>query len=119
MYKAIQAFFKEEDDAETVKADLNKLKSNNIRVDKLPEADRTILLTPLTYAGNGTTNAGGGAGAGIIGAFTRDNEGAGINTDNSPREYTVECEVEESDYQEALKIIMENDGHMDKNALED
>ncbi len=119
MYKAIQAFFKSEDDAETVKADLNKLKVNNIRVDKLPEAGRTLMLTPLTYAGNGTTNSGGGAGAGIIGAFTSDNEGAGISKDDSSREYTVECEVEESDYQEALKIIMEQDGHMDRDALND
>ncbi len=90
MYKAIQAFFKTEDDAETVKADLNKLKANDIRVDKLPEADHTLLLTPLTYAGNGTTNSGGGAGTGVIGAFTRDNQGMGITPDDSPREHTIE-----------------------------
>ncbi|GAE92090.1 hypothetical protein JCM21714_1071 [Gracilibacillus boraciitolerans JCM 21714] len=116
MYKAIQAFFKSENDAETAKADLNKIKANNIRVDHLPESDRTLLLTPLAYSGNNTS--GMGAGGGIVAAFTKNNEGKGVTGDNKSRDYTIECEVAEDDYQEALKIIMENDGHMDKKMLE-
>ncbi|QGH36606.1 hypothetical protein GI584_22240 [Gracilibacillus salitolerans] len=115
MYKAIQAFFKTEDDAETVRAELNKLKTNDIRVDHLPDADRTLLLTPLAYSGNNTS--GMGAGGGIVAAFTTNDNGETIN-DDTPREHTIECEVAKDDYPEALKIIMENDGYMDKNAFE-
>ncbi|WP_091482609.1 hypothetical protein [Gracilibacillus orientalis] len=114
MYKAIQAFFKTEDDAETVKAELNKLKTNDIRIDHLPDAAQTLLLTPLAYSGNNTS--GMGTGGGFVAAFTRTDNGETV--DNTSREHTVECEVEENDYPEALKIIMDNDGYVDKDVLE-
>ncbi|MGP4039311.1 hypothetical protein ACTWP4_05280 [Gracilibacillus sp. D59] len=114
MYKSVQAFFKTEDDAETVRADLNKLKTNDIRVDHLPEADRTLILAPITFTGNYST--GMGAGGGILPAIATTNSGEEV--DDTPREHTIECEVAEDDYPEALKIIMENDGYVDKNSFE-
>lgn len=114
MYKPIQAFFKTEDDAETVRAELNKLKTNDIRVDRLQDTDRTILLAPITFSGNYSTGMGAGGGGSIVPGFiTQDVEG-----NDDPREFTVECKVAEDDYPDALKIIMENDGHVDKNAFE-
>ncbi|UOQ49991.1 hypothetical protein MUN88_07990 [Gracilibacillus caseinilyticus] len=114
MYKPLQAFFKTENDAESVKADLNKLKTNDIRVDQLPDADHTLILTPLTYSGNNTS--GMGAGGGIVAAFRQDDEG--LEVDNDPREYTLECEVSEDDFQEALRIIMDNDGYVDQESFD-
>ncbi|WP_163580199.1 hypothetical protein [Gracilibacillus saliphilus] len=112
MYKTIQAFFKTEDDAETVRAELNKLKTNDIIVDQLQDQDQTILLAPITFSGNYST--GMGAGGSIVPGFIAKDEVG----DDAPREHTVECEVSEDDYPEALKIIMENDGHVDKNTFE-
>lgn len=115
MYKPIQAFFKTEDDAETVKANLNSLEVNDIRIDEMPDADRELLLTPLAYSGN-QPNASG-AGGGMIAAFVRTD--ATKLGDDSPRKFTIECEVEEEDYQKALKFIMDHDGYVDKNLFDE
>lgn len=121
MYKPIQAFFKTENDAEKVKAELNRLKVNDIRVDKLEDAHRTLFLSPLGYGGGsaggmGASSAGSSGGGGIFPIFARSSEGQ--ESDDTQRDHTVECEVDEEDYQTALKIMMDNDGYVDKDTFE-
>lgn len=116
MYKAIQAFFKTEDDAESARATLNKLKTNDIFVDHLPDGEGYITAVPLAYTGNNTHGMGAGHG-GIIApiAFT----GEMKSDDNTPRTYMVDMQVDESDFQEALRIIMEKDGRVPKDLFDD
>ncbi|MFC4402640.1 hypothetical protein [Gracilibacillus xinjiangensis] len=116
MSRFIQAFFKTEDDAETVKTDLVKLKTSSIRIDHLPDAQQTMLLTPLAYGGNNSSNSSTVGGGGIVAAFTKNN-GQEVS-DDSPRDYTIEFEVEEEDFEAALKVIMESDGYIDRKTIE-
>ncbi len=116
MYKTIQAFFKTENDAEAVKALLNKLKTNDLRVDQLPEEGiGSIFLVPLTYGGNNSTGTGTGSPTGAAGGVIA---AAEQSNDDSAREHVLEAKVEEEDLQEALKIIMENDGHVDRDSVD-
>ncbi len=109
MTKHVQAFFKTENDAEDVKSHLQTLKVDDARVDTLPDADNKMILTPLAFSGN---NAHGmGAGGGIVATFDAKD---GTPVDDSPRPNSLEFSVADDDYQEALKIIMENDGHVSK-----
>ncbi|WP_163538494.1 hypothetical protein [Gracilibacillus sp. YIM 98692] len=114
MYKPLQAFFKTEDDAETVKALLNKLKANDIVIDQLPDGDEGVFLVPLAYSGSSTNGVGAGSGGGVLPLISRDE----IGGDEESREFVLECEVAEEDYQESLKIVMENDGYVDKKQID-
>lgn len=116
MYKQIQAFFASEDDAETVKAQLNKLKTNDLLVDEIKDDDqRTLLLAPLAFSGNRTSGSHAGGAfipAMVSGGNSEDNPEW---EDNEARTYTLEGEVEEEDYHAALEIIKDGDGYVDKN----
>ncbi|ENH98178.1 hypothetical protein J416_01749 [Gracilibacillus halophilus YIM-C55.5] len=68
MYKSLQAFFTSEDDAEEVRAQFNTLKTNDIRIDYVPDLGQDLFLTPLAYSGHGTS--GMGVGGGIVASFT-------------------------------------------------
>jgi len=116
MYKSIQAFFKTEDDAESAKATLNKLKTNDILVDELPDGGGTMTVVPLGYSGNSTHGLGAGHG-GIIApiAFTGE---VNPDDDNAPRNFMVDVQVEEADFQEALRVIMEKDGRVSKDLFD-
>ncbi|SER27575.1 hypothetical protein SAMN04487944_102179 [Gracilibacillus ureilyticus] len=113
MAKFLQAFFKTEDDAESVKTDLVKLKTSDIRIDHLPDASQTLLLTPLAYNSSTSSSVGGN---GFVASITNDN-GQEVN-DDSPREYTIEFNVEEEDFEEALHVIMKSDGYVDKKTVD-
>ncbi|MFC4386303.1 hypothetical protein ACFOZ1_00640 [Gracilibacillus marinus] len=112
MSKSLQAFFKTESEAESFKSQLHKVQANDVRVDRLPEADKTLFLTPLTYSGSSST--GTGMGGGMVAAFTSDTD---ATVEDGPREYIVEFTVTDEDFEESLKLIMENDGYLDKETI--
>lgn len=113
MYKRIQGFFRSEDDAETVKAQLNKLKTNDLLVDEIQGEQETMILAPLAFSGNSTSP--GQAGGGFVAAMVNADDDNTEHSDNSPRNFIIEGEVEEEDYQAALEIIKNGDGYVDKN----
>ncbi|GAB2568646.1 hypothetical protein [Gracilibacillus alcaliphilus] len=117
MYKSVQAFFKSENDAEKARAALNGLKTNHILVDTLPEDSETLLLSPLGYTRDASSSIGpmgtaGPASGGILPVFDRISE---ETDDEEPRGYMVDFEVDEEDFQEALRVLMENDGYVNRN----
>ncbi|KAB8137527.1 hypothetical protein F9U64_09015 [Gracilibacillus oryzae] len=112
MAKYIQAFFRTEDEAESVRVELAKVNASEVRVDHLPERSGNLFLAPLTYTGSNASSVGSG---GYIPAFSINDSD---DVDNSPRDYTIEFQVAEKDYGEALQIIKESDGYVDKDTLD-
>ncbi|GGM27599.1 hypothetical protein GCM10011351_11790 [Paraliobacillus quinghaiensis] len=104
MFKKIQAYFKTEDDAEDVHATLNKLNIQNVLVDQLTEESDRSFIAPLGV--NGSTSAANPVGYPVPSDFEED--------DKKERSIMLEFEVEEEDFGEALNIIKENDGHVNR-----
>ncbi|MDL4840997.1 hypothetical protein [Aquibacillus rhizosphaerae] len=109
MFKSIQAYFKSENDAESVHAKLNTLNIKNVFVDKVPDGTDFRMVFPLINNGNG---AGRTIGAGGIGINLADS-----SSDNN-RTHVLEFEVEDKDVQDAYKILSENDGHIHQSSFE-
>ncbi|MFC3041205.1 hypothetical protein ACFOGI_13230 [Virgibacillus xinjiangensis] len=98
----IQAYFKSENDAEAAKADLQRLKTERVMVDSIPEDQKDASLIPIN-------NPGAGAGTvGVVGSGE-----AGISTEEREKEFThiVEGEVEEREYEQALNILKRHKGY--------
>ena len=104
MFKKIQAYFKSENDAEDVHATLNKLNIQNVLVDQLPEESDRSFIAPLGI--NSSTSASIPAAIYPVPAT--------FGEDESERNNMLEFEVEEEDFVEALNIIKENDGHVNR-----
>ncbi|WP_100009742.1 hypothetical protein [Lentibacillus sediminis] len=100
----IHAYFKSENDAESANAALQRLRVKNITVEEIPESGRTITVLPIFHGGGGTV--GGTVGA----APTQDNSELS-GKDNGSVTHLLEGEVEESDYDEATRILSENNGY--------
>lgn len=114
MYRSLQAFFVTEDDAEDARATLNKLKTNDVMIDHLPEGTGGMTVVPLAYSGNSTQGLGTGNG-GIIAPISS----TGQTQDHQSRcSYMLDFKVDEADFQEALRIVMEKDGRVPKEVFD-
>lgn len=110
--KHLEVFFKTENDAESAKAELQKLKISNELVEPIPEDTDLKPIVPMA----GSSNTGGGTFS-----FTDvlepkyDKEGA--LSDKRHLTYVLHCKVQEEEYEQAIKIIKNHDGHMDQSKL--
>ena len=111
MYRSLQAFFLTEDDAEDARATLNKLKTNDVLIDHLPDGAGGMTVVPLAYSGNSAHGLGTGNG-GIIAPIVA--TGETTPDEGSQRSYMLDLQVDEADFQAALRIIMEKDGRVPK-----
>ncbi|MRH45168.1 hypothetical protein GH741_21315 [Aquibacillus halophilus] len=111
MAKVIRSYFKSENDAESAKAILNKLKINNPYIDKIPEDSESTILVPL---GNVSTNTNIVSTPSAIAPL----KGYNGKEDLAVRKYLLEFEVDEEDHQDALAILMDSDGFVDPNHFE-
>ncbi|WP_182201422.1 hypothetical protein [Paraliobacillus salinarum] len=109
MYKQLQAYFRSENDAEDVRAKLNKLHVQNVQVDTL-ETDYDSTFTAPLIARIGTTPNTAGMPAYPFKVMDDDM----LDHNNEGRNVSLECEVHEEDFAEALKILSENDGYVDR-----
>ncbi|MFZ4452396.1 hypothetical protein [Salibacterium aidingense] len=109
MAENLQAYFYSENDAEDVRIKLQKLKVDNVLVDHIPDGTDFTVLVPLQGASTGS-----GAGGIVPGAVSLHKDDKG---DGKDLNHIVQFEVEEKDKPEALAIIKENNGYMDKATL--
>ena len=110
--KAIQAYFQTENDAESAKASLQSLSVEQESVEAIPEDTD---MTPIVPAA-GSTNSGGGTFN-----FT---EVVSPKHDRDALSYkkhlthVLHFSVKEEEYDRAIQVIKEHEGHMNRTDLE-
>ncbi|CDO04518.1 hypothetical protein BN988_03078 [Oceanobacillus picturae] len=107
MTKSFVAYFKSENDAETAKAKLEKLRVSNVLVDELPETKKHNAYFPIVGMGTpGTMSTGTGVmGLGVADVSDNNREEHGQIT------HLLEGKVEEEDYDQAISILAESKGY--------
>ncbi|MFQ3546224.1 hypothetical protein Q7A53_19245 [Halobacillus rhizosphaerae] len=111
MSKHVEAYFKTENDAESAKAELQSLRTENELVEAIPEdANLTTSIIPLGGANQF------GAGAGVAGALDPDDEAAPGSNDEHLT-HLLHFQIHEEDFDQALHIIQKHQGHMDQSHL--
>ncbi len=111
MSKHVEAYFKTENDAESAKAELQSLRTENELVEAIPEdANLTTSIIPLGGANQF------GAGAGVAGALDPDDESAPGSNDEHLT-HLLQFQVHEEDFDQALHTIQKHYGHMDQSHL--
>ncbi|CQR45996.1 hypothetical protein BN1058_00239 [Paraliobacillus sp. PM-2] len=109
MFNRLQAYFRTENDAEDVRAKLNKVNVKNVTVDTLDTDYDTTFTAPLVARISTSPNA---AGMSLYPFQVEDDDALYENAKD--RNVILECEVEEEDFTEALQILYENEGYVDK-----
>lgn len=111
--KHIEAFFKTENDAESAKADLQKLTIEHEMVEAIPdEADLTTVV-PIA----GSSNTGGGT-FNFTEVLEPKYDENGALSDKRHLTHILHFYIQEEEYDHALNIIKDHEGHMNKNHLE-
>ncbi|MDC3416960.1 hypothetical protein [Aquibacillus salsiterrae] len=115
MSKTVRAYFATENDVESVNADLRTLKVKHVTKDAIPEGYEQHFVVPI--AGVNTTGNATGASNGMFAAINGQvdlDEPTGENN----RTQVLEFEVDEQDLMQALSILKEHDGHIEKDLLD-
>ncbi|WP_226585077.1 hypothetical protein [Halobacillus litoralis] len=109
MSKAIQAYFQTENDAESAKVDLQSLSVQQETVEAIPEdAD----LTPVVPVA-GSANTGGGTFS-FTDVVSPKKDQHGPLSDQRHLTHVLHFTIKEEEYDRALSIIKNHDGHMNK-----
>ncbi|MFC4023449.1 hypothetical protein ACFOUV_06370 [Oceanobacillus longus] len=103
MTKNILAYFKTENDAESARSALQTLKVSNLIIDSLPEANEGTAYIPIAPLGPTW------GGKGIVGFSNLIEDEASHGGDNHIT-YMLEGQIEDEEVEEAMKILMENNG---------
>ena len=104
MKKRFQAYFKSENDAESAKAALQRLRVTDLIVDDIPEGDHKINFIPFTQPGMNWGLAG-----------TIDTEGAEeleVKEETGRVTHLLEGMVQAQEYEQALRILSEKEGYI-------
>lgn len=110
MFKPITVYVKNENDAEDLKAKLKRFKTNDLLVDQIQDRDDLDLIAPPP------PNEGHGG----VYANTSPEIPIYVNSegDDEERNSILTGEVAEEDFQEALNVIREEGGYIEKGTLE-
>lgn len=103
MQNKIVAYFRTENDAESARSALQSLRVSNLMVDSIPDSGKRVRYIPVAPFG-----AHWGA-AGFVkrGTLLDDEPSAGSD---APMTHLLELEIEETDFEEAMKLLQENNG---------
>jgi hypothetical protein len=93
--KNIHAYFKSENDAEAVKARLEKLRVSDLLVDEFPETENQTVFVPLFTMGSTAASTG------IIA------EGIYLDREENNVTHLLEGKVSEGDYEQAMQILQD------------
>ncbi|ULL16237.1 hypothetical protein DVH26_18365 [Paenibacillus sp. H1-7] len=129
MTRSIQAYFHTENETEDVRIKLQKYNIDQLEIGALPEPlhKKVPLLIPLasasgeetgtaggSYAGGSLPSSGSAAGAFVgfrsIDQLEHDSNHDGV--DDRELLYSLSLKVSELDYNEAVKVIRSNGGHV-------
>ncbi|MCP3032087.1 hypothetical protein LF817_12090 [Halobacillus sp. A1] len=119
MTKHIEAFFRTENDGESAKAELQKLSTQNEMVEPIPEQSRLTGVVPVLNQSqsSGGVAAGGVAGFGDFLKSDKNTSREDTPTDVEHLTYLLHFDVKDDEYQEALSILKNHDGHMDQDKI--
>ncbi|MFB1081031.1 hypothetical protein [Jeotgalibacillus sp. JSM ZJ347] len=105
----LQAYFKNESDAETALAKLQRCPIRDARIDSIPDADSNPFLLPaLSFTSSSMPNTG------VI--TDRDVISSADSSDTF--NYLLEFYVNEKDREEVVSLLSKTDAHLDKEAYE-
>lgn len=117
MAQNITAYFKNENDVESVHALLQKLQVSDIVVDKVPQDEHVISgpFAPFNNINSGDTLNPGRA---FFPIQDFDNTYAFSNSDNEePRSYMLEFQVADEQYEQAIAMLKEKDAKINPTDL--
>ncbi|MGJ9458295.1 hypothetical protein [Oceanobacillus sp. CF4.6] len=103
MTKNMIAYFRTENDAESARSTLQTLKVSNLIIDSIPEANEGTAYIPIAPLGPTW------GGKGVVG-FSNLTEDEASHGSDYPVTHMLEVQIEEEDIEEAMKILMENNG---------
>lgn len=111
MSKSLLAYFKSENDAESARASLQRLRVTDLHVEQLSEKENRTVFIPFFISGSTFSDTGDVGGL---------NQGSGMlakdmmNDDDSFVTHLLEGRVEESDYEEAIRTLSDNHAYSRK-----
>lgn len=117
MTKKIQAFFRNENDAEAALAKLQKLKVSNAFIDAMPDGDTTMTVIPINNLASGGASMNSGplttsppiSARKIKETFERKDK-----TTRSDFSHLLEFEVSEEEAEKAIQELCDTDAHIDE-----
>ncbi|MGP4060872.1 hypothetical protein [Halobacillus sp. H74] len=113
MAKFVQAYFKTENNAESAKTDLQKLSVNQEMVEAIPEDTDLTPIVPLA----GSTNSGGGT-FNFTEVISPKHDQDGALSDKRHLTHVLHFTIKEEEYERALKIVKDHEGHMKRTDFE-
>ncbi|WP_101846383.1 hypothetical protein [Halobacillus sp. Marseille-P3879] len=113
MTKHIEAYFKTENDAESARAELQKLSVSNEMVEAIPEESRLTGIVPIL---NQSQSAGVANFSDVI------KPDKATSREDTPPEtnyltHLLHFDVDRDEYNDALAILTTHQGHMDQDKL--
>lgn len=104
--RKVEVYFKNENDAESARADLEKYNVHNTAVEKVPDGTRAGGFIPLFSPGSGSGSAG-------IPFFTQDrtNDSEAQKADPKYMSHMLRFEVDEKDYEETIAALKNHDSY--------
>lgn len=118
MTKALIAYFKTENNAESARAGLQRIKGENLYVDEMPEDDDAGKYIPIMMGTDQEALGGGLNGSSaqeaVVMQQTDDYDFMEDEEDDRPITHMVHVEVNEDDYSEAFQIIHKAKGYLER-----
>ncbi|WP_077624568.1 hypothetical protein [Sediminibacillus massiliensis] len=113
MAEHVEAYYKSENDAESARAKLNTLNTNQILIEEIPDGTDTKLLVP--FMGSGDMAASTTTGVPPVAPTQMDNK----KKEADPKSLThlIHFEVEEEDYEKALNVLRETGSYIDESTF--
>ncbi|SFK23622.1 hypothetical protein SAMN04487936_109158 [Halobacillus dabanensis] len=111
--KTIQAYFPTENDAESAKASLQSLSVKQDTVEVIPEDTDLAPIVPVA----GSTNTGGGT-FNFTEVVTPNHDRNSALSDKKHLTHVLHFSVKEEEYDRAIRVIEEHEGHMNRMDLE-
>ena len=107
MSKSILVYFKSENDAETARSGLQRLRVSDLYVDHLPEGDTKQTFVPISAAHSpGTEESGMVKEKGVLAGL--------FNKKEDPATHLIQAQVQEVDYEAAIDVLIEANGFTEK-----
>lgn len=116
MTKRVELYFKSEDDVESVQANLNTLKVNNLTIEEMTDDTDTKMFAPFLPTNVSSTGINNGAAFGFPSPFTSiiANNNDDDHFANDRITHLLRVDVEEEDFEQFLNIIKNYDCYVAK-----
>lgn len=108
--KKVELYFKNENDAHSAQAELNKFRVQNVSMEKMEKGNRNGLFIPIFSPFWGTGSGGaGGVFPSITDSDSSTEENKAKEADPKYMSHMLRFEVKEEDYEEAISMLEDYD----------